>query len=337
MQKHRVLVLLNLKSGTLANSSTQDEPDRIRQRFVSAGLEAVVEQADPAHARQQIQRAREAGFTAIVVGGGDGTINAIANAVAETQPDAAPEGADLVFAVLPLGTHNHFAKEMGVPADLETAVGQIAQKIVDGPIEAIAIAELNGKLLLNFSSVGLHPDLVERREVEHKQIRKIPFVSTVLRKFTKPLSMGVAFVRSIGNFRLLRLGIEVDGKRQIVITPAVVIGNNVHQLEVFGVSDMSVCRRDVLNVYFARVRRPIGLVRLLLAAATRQLTSMREFECLSGQTVTLYYRRPVMKVSLDGEVMRLQTPLKYRIRKAALRVVQLAGAEAAEPEVAARA
>ncbi|QOV88568.1 diacylglycerol/lipid kinase family protein [Humisphaera borealis] len=320
MPQQRVLILLNSKSGTLANSATHDEPERIRRGFASAGLDADVQDADPANAKRQIQSARESGFSAVVVGGGDGTINAIANAVADTHRDGKPE---LVFAVLPLGTHNHFAKEMGVPDDLESAVPRIARAVADNTAEPLDMAEINGTLLLNFSGIGLHPELVESRDREHKQIRKIPFVSTLLRKFTKPLSMAVAFARSIGEIRLLRLGIDADGKRRTVISPAVVIGNNVHQMEVFGVSGMSVCRRDALNAYIARVKRPIALVRLLIAAATGSLAKMREFECVSGKALTIHYRRPTLKVSVDGEVMKFKTPLRYRIRKNALKVVQL--------------
>lgn len=320
MSRKRVLILLNKRSGTLANSANSDEPEVIRGGFEAAGLEAEVRAADPRHADRQVSTARREGFSAIVVGGGDGTINAIANAIART----APADDRMIFAVLPLGTHNHFAKELAVPADLSAAVSQIAAAIAADNAEPLDIAEINGTLLLNFSGIGLHPRLVESRDREHAEIRKSTVVRTLLRKFTKPLSMAIAFSRSLGDFRLLRLGIDTDGRRQMVLTPAVVIGNNIHQIEVFGVAELSACRRDKLNVYLVRVRTAVGLVRMVLAAAAKRLPAMREFECISAARLTIHHRRPTLKVSVDGEVMEFRTPLQYAIRKNALRVVRMA-------------
>jgi len=312
MTPQRVLILLNRRSGTLANSQAGDEEELIRSGFASAGLDVEVRQADPPHARRQVDQARQAGFTAIVVGGGDGTVNAIANAVA---------GTDLAFGVLPLGTHNHFAKEIGVATALPQAVAQVAAALTAGSVRPLDVAEVNGVMLLNFSGVGLHPQLVEEREVQHKQMRRFVVVRNLLRKFTKPLSMAVAFMWSLRRIRVLRLVIEIDGRHFARTTPAIVIGNNVHQIDAFGLSDLSVCRRDVLNVYIARVRRPIGVLRLVLAAATRSLGAMREFECIATDELTIRYHRPSLKVSVDGEVMQLRTPLRYRIRKCCLRVI----------------
>ncbi len=313
MIQPRVLVLLNKKSGTLANSETGDEADRIARGFTARGVPVDVRQAKPDKAKDQIAEAIAQGVTAVVVGGGDGTINAVANAVA---------GTDLLFSVLPLGTHNHFAKEMGVPDDLDAAVATLAEAVATGEsVDELDVAELNGVLFLNFSGVGLHPQVVEAREAHHEQIKRFSIVRKILRKFTKPLSTAIAFLASLGQLRFLRLLLVANGKKEIRITPAVVIGNNVHQIEVFGVADISVMRRDVLNAYVARVNRPIGVFRVLLAAATRQLSAMREFEVIATDDLTIHNRRPRLKVSVDGEVMQFATPLRYRVRRKALRMI----------------
>ena len=310
MGSPRVLVLLNKRSGTLANSSTKDEAQRIADGFAAHGVAADVQFLNPAKARQYVDRGRAAGCTAVVVGGGDGTINAVANVTA---------GTGLVFAVLPLGTHNHFAKEMGVPDDLDAAVDALARALATGDgVGPLDVAEVNGHLFLNFSGVGLHPRMVEQREEEHEQIKRFAFVRNLLRKFTKPLALAFAFVRLLEDLPILRFAIDADGRRFHRLTPSIIVGNNVHQMAVFGVGEVSVPERDVLNVYIARTKSASALVRLVLAAALRRLPTHRDFESVPSRQLTIRYLRPIVRVSVDGEVLRLRTPLRYRIRKDAL-------------------
>ncbi|MDB5295035.1 MAG: sphingosine kinase [Phycisphaerales bacterium] len=313
----RVLVLLNAKSGTLANSDAGDEAKRIADGFAAHGVTADVKFLNPAEAARELEAGRRAGCTAVVVGGGDGTIHTVANAVA---------GTEMIFGVLPLGTHNHFAKELGVSDDLPAAVDALGRALAAGDgVGPIDVAELNGQLFLNFSGVGLHPRVVEDREGEHERIKRVPLARTLLRKFTKPLALLVAFIRALGSLPILRLVVEADGRRLSRITPSLVVGNNVHQMAVFGIGEVSVLRRDVLNVYIARTTSVPQVIRLALAAAFKRLSANRHFESVPCQTLTIRYRRPTLKVTMDGEVMRLRTPLEYRIRKAALTVVRPGG------------
>src|SRR6478672_12020246 len=106
----RVLVILNQAAGTLAASSAGDEPQRIRDGFIAAGVDADVRDVAGAELESVARGAAAEGFDAVVAGGGDGTLNTIANALV---------GGSVAFGVLPLGTHNHFAREMRVPLDLD--------------------------------------------------------------------------------------------------------------------------------------------------------------------------------------------------------------------------
>src|SRR6478672_3353629 len=106
----RVLVLLNPKSGTLASSAAGDEAQRVRRGLEARGLEADVRMVDGGggadghggNVDELTAAARAGAYDAVIAGGGDGTINTIANALA---------GGPAPFGVLPLGTHNHFAKD----------------------------------------------------------------------------------------------------------------------------------------------------------------------------------------------------------------------------------
>src|SRR5215218_5753655 len=311
----KVLVLLNEKSGTLASSATHDEPQRIKAGFESRGLRADVKSVDPAKLRETARAAKEGGYAAVVAGGGDGTLNAIAGALL---------GSEMPFAVLPLGTHNHFAKEMKVPLDLDAAVAALADAISKGQVKDLDVGTVNDRLFLNFSGIGLHPQLVRQREVEHKAIKRHHVLRSVLRKFTKILALLFAFLRSLRRLPVMRVLITSGGSGETVrrVTPSVVVCNNPYQMKVFGLENVSYTDRSVLNVYVARATGPIGLVRLLLASAFRRLDNVREFETISQQSVRInVHRRRNVTVSIDGEVVEMKTPLEYGVRRAGLKVV----------------
>jgi diacylglycerol kinase family enzyme len=106
------------------------------------------------------------------------------------------------------------------------------------------------------------------------------------------------------------------------VTPSVVVCNNPYQMKVFGLENVSHVDRSVLNVYVARAKGPVGLVRLLLASAFRRLDNLREFETISQQSVRIdVRRRRALPVSIDGEVVAMKTPLEYAVRRGGLKVV----------------
>jgi len=90
---------------------------------------------------------------------------------------------------------------------------------------------------------------------------------------------------------------------------------------VFGVDNVSHVDRSLLNVYVARSTTWPGLVWLIVRAAFRTLDSARNFEAFTLRDVTIHTRRRSARVSIDGEVTDLATPLVYRVRRGGLRVV----------------
>jgi diacylglycerol kinase family enzyme len=311
----KVLVLLNEKSGTLAASATHDEPQRITAGFELRGVRAEVRSVDPARLRETAEAAHRDGYAAVVAGGGDGTLNTIA---------AALLGGATPFAVLPLGTHNHFAKEMKVPLDLDAAAAALADAVANGRVKDLDVGTVNGRVFLNFSGIGLHPQLVRQRDAEHKAIKRHQLLRSVLRKFTKILAMFFALLQALRRLPVMRVLITSSASGETIrrLTPSVVVCNNPYQMKVFGVENVSHTDRSILNVYVARATGPIGLVRLLLASAVRRLDNLREFETICQPSVRIaVHRRRSLPVSIDGEVVELKTPLEYGVRRGGLRVV----------------
>ena len=151
------------------------------------------------------RQARETGGL-VAVGGGDGTVSAVAAALVD---GSVPLG------VLPMGTLNHFAKDLGIPLDLEGAV----RTLFTGTEARVDVGEVNGRVFLNNSSVGLYPQIVREREREQQHGR----------------SKWVAFAHATA--RVLRRGVtlhvEVQADRggpHLLDTPFLFVGNNPYKI-----------------------------------------------------------------------------------------------------------
>jgi diacylglycerol kinase family enzyme len=306
----KLLVLLNAAAGTLANSEAKDEPDRIAARLRDRGVDADVRAVPGDELVATAQRAAKDGeFDAIVAGGGDGTLNAVANAVFDSP---------VAYGVLPLGTHNHFAKDLGMPLELEPAIDALA----GGAVEDLAVAEVNGQIFLNFSALGFHPELVRHRDAQRKALGR-----------GKWLAMFVAFFKVFARFRVLRVELRTRERRIVRYSPSVIVCNNPHQMKVFGVEDASVPERGLLNVYVATARNRTGLVLLFLRALVGRLDQAYTFEVLVLPEVTIETRQTWARVSIDGEVTDMRPPLRYRVRETGLRVIKPATQPAANPVI----
>ncbi|HEV2295648.1 MAG TPA: diacylglycerol kinase family protein [Tepidisphaeraceae bacterium] len=301
----KLLVLLNGSAGTLANSATKDEPERIRRAFEAAGHEAEVRDVGGANLETEARAAIQSDFDAVIAGGGDGTLNAIANVVA---------GSGKAYGVLPLGTHNHFAKDLGVPLELEPAI----QALAHGGVTDLPVAEVNDRIFLNFSALGFHPELVRHRDAQRKTLGR-----------RKWLAMAVAFFKVFARFPILRIELQTRERRFVRYSPSVIVCNNPHQMRVFGVEDASVPERGLLNVYVATSRNRFGLVWLFLRALFGKLEQTHTFEVLAMPEVTIHTRQSWAHVSIDGEVTDMRPPLRYTIRQTALRVIVPAKEESA--------
>src|SRR5688500_1443894 len=197
----RVLVILNQAAGTLAASQAGDEPVRIRAGFAAAGVEADVRSVEGPDLERVTRQAGAEGFDAVVAGGGDGTLNTIANALA---------GGPVAFGVLPLGTHNHFAKELNVPLDLDAAVPALAA----GTTTQLDVGEVNGRVFLNFSSLGLHPMMVKHRDAQRDVLGRNKFVA-----------MFVALLHVLRRLPVVRVKIWFGDTVIRRTTPSVIVGN----------------------------------------------------------------------------------------------------------------
>ena len=293
--RKRVVVILNAKGGSVAGRDGEMR-DQIASAFVAHGIDAEViltSGRSMAHiVREQVGLGAGAPFS-VVAGGGDGTVRTVAEELA---------GSTIALGVLPLGTLNHFARDLGLPLDIPGAVSVIA----GGVTAAIDAAEVNGRIFVNNSSIGLYPTMVRARERLLRHSRR-----------KKWLAMALALLKVLRRPVARRLTIEAADFVTPYRTPFAFIGNNLYDTTLPAFGRRATLSGGELCLFVAKPRGPLGLFGMLLRAALGRLDQAADFEQHRVKTVTIRSRHRRLTIALDGEVCRLRTPLRYRIRPAA--------------------
>lgn len=243
-------------------------------------------------------------YKAIVAGGGDGTVSSVA---------ASLIGSDKILGVLPLGTLNHFARDLRISSDLETA----AQTIVAGHTAEIDVAEVNNRIFLNNSSLGLYPTIVRER-VKRERLG-----------FQKWPAFVWATLQALRRYPFLDVRLRVKDQLIDRTTPFVFVGNNEYAMESFNIGLRDRLDRGVLSIYITHRTSRLKLITLALRALIGRLRDDKDFLALSSNEVKIETRRKRLRVAFDGEIEVMETPLQYRIRTRALRVFVPKEAEAA--------
>ena len=122
-------------------------------------------------------------------------------------------------------------------------------------------------------------------------------------------------------FPFLIVRIEVESMKRDFVTPVVFIGNNEYQMRGFDIGARESLERGVLCVYVVKKQRRAALIRLSLAALLGRLEQERDFESLTTTELVIETNRQRVLVSTDGEVQPMTSPLRYRVRPRALRVI----------------
>ncbi len=294
MRTVKIEVIVNRRSGP---GHQEDIEQRLVQAFASAGAEARISCAGSgADTVALAQRAARSDAEIVVAGGGDGTIGSIATVLVETNK---------TLGVLPFGTMNHFAKDLGIPLDLEAAI----ETIVTGNETRVDIGEVNGHSFINNSSLGLYPSIVRERERQQR---------LGWGKWPAYVWAALAVLR---RYPFLDVRVEVDGKQLVSHTPFVFIGNNEYEMETLNVGSRACLDKGRLSLYMTNRTGRLGLIRLALRAMFGGLRQEKDFVALCTREIWIGTKHRRLRVALDGEVTILEPPLRYRVRPKALRVL----------------
>lgn len=290
-----VRVILNATAGTGSpGEQARGIEQKLRQRGLDAHASVVQQGADiGAIATKAVQD----GARMVVAGGGDGTISSVASRLADTG---------VVLGVLPLGTLNHFAKDLGIPLELDDALDVIA----GGRVMAVDAGEVNGRLFINNSGLGLYPDVVRDRDSQRRRLGR-----------GKWAALAAACLHATRRYPVLSLHIEIGGHGLDRRSAFVFIGNNEYHMEGFNIGEREALTAGELSLYMTQRTGRFGLLRLALLALIGRLRQARDFDMLTADSLVVHTRKARIRVSTDGEVTLMETPLHYRTRPGALRVM----------------
>lgn len=289
----RITVILNSSAGAFGRNATAAQ---VSDAFADISVAATIVAAGGGEIVAATRRALENGSTTIVAGGGDGTVSTIAAIVAGTEAS---------LGVLPLGTLNHFAKDLGIPLGLADA----ARTVVHGRVACVDVADVNGHAFVNNSSVGLYPRLVWERIREQRRGRR------------KLFAMLLAIGRVWRRYRRVTVTVADGAGERSMHTPFVFVGNNEYLLEGVRMGGRRRLDEGCLHVCMAPGLAKIDVAGVLLAALFGRLRGIDRFESVKTTGFSISARRRRLGVTADGELLVLRTPLLYRVRPQALRVV----------------
>jgi YegS/Rv2252/BmrU family lipid kinase len=289
------VVLINRKGGAAAHDAEIDR--KVAAALESAGVDAEVELIDGRDYEERCRAIVERGDPMLVVGGGDGTISAAASALI---------GSDTALGILPLGTLNHFARDLGIPPDLDDA----AKLIVSGKQRQVDVGEMNGQVFINNSAIGLYPLMVIDRDLQRARLGR-----------SKKLAMLVASVRTLARFNHQRLTLTVNDEKERVDTPLLFVGNNEYRTDIGAPGRRKSLEDGKLSVFVMRKKTRLGFIAASLRALFNRTKPDDMEELTNVERLRVGSRRGRLAVSLDGEIVRAQPPLDYAIRKGALRIV----------------
>ena len=288
-------IIINASGGSFVENQTEQT---VREAFEANKVEINLHLARSGDQIAELANAAvESDAKVVVAGGGDGTISSVAGIVSNS---------DKTFGVLPLGTFNNFSKDLNIPQDIAGAVRVIAE----GHTAEIDLAEVNGRVFINNSSIGLYPRIVRKREQLQQRLGRSKWSAAIW-----------AALRMFRVSPFLKVEILVNGRLFLRKTPFVFVGNNEYEMDLYNIGRRPALDRGKLSVYFIHRGGRLGAFVLLFRTITGTIKQWRDFEQVLTESVMIQTRRKRLDVAFDGEVSLVDTPLRYKILPQALRVI----------------
>ncbi|GAA0268412.1 lipid kinase YegS [Methylorubrum aminovorans] len=292
----RIVLVANAASGAFAYGVT---PDAIRARLRATGLDLAPEPDETLPLPDRLRAALHTeGVAAVAVAGGDGTLNCAAGLLA---------GSGVALGILPFGTMNLLAKDLGIPLDLDGAIAVLAA----GQTRAVDVGYVNGHLFLINSVLGMPARMVRHREMFRG--RRLG-VSALLR-------LAAAALRHLGPYPRLSTVISEGGRRTRLRVRLLAVINNDYAEGPGKILERSQVDGGELTLYIARRLSPWRLARLALGFGLGRWRDGVGLERRGATRFAVSARRGALRVMNDGEVRLIAPPLRYRLMPRALTVI----------------
>lgn len=292
----RIAILANGDSGSGGTAS--DVAQAAQEAIAQNGASVEVRIASARDVAGEAERIISTGPDRLLVAGGDGTI---ATAVRGLK------GTDIALGVIPLGTMNLVARDLGIPLDPMEAV----HAMVDAEEDRIDVAEVNGVLFLHSSLIGMAPRIAKEREGMRR-------AGTVLERARRL----AAAVREASAERSIRIRVEAGGRAVGRRTLGLVVSNNRLSDNPLTPHRRESMRDGLLTAYLSRHEGAMGRVRYLFTMGAGWWYTDDAVEVLEAPEIRVSVAAGEIDVVSDGELARLRSPLVYRMHRGALRVLR---------------
>lgn len=287
-------VIINAGSGSVA----EETREALVQAFEARGVAANIHLADGGEDIIRMAKKFAQGQAEVIVaGGGDGTISAVATEVVK---------AGKILGVLPLGTLNNFSKDLQIPPDLDEAVGVIAEN----NIKTVDVGEVNGRMFINNSSIGLYPSIVRKRVKQQQKLKRGKWAAAAW-----------AAWKVIRLSPLLKVRLKLENMQFLRKTPFVFVGNNQYEMDFFNVGRRQKLDDGQLSVYFLKKGGRRGVIMLVIRTIFGRLRQAKDFESINTPEIVIQTRKKRLLVAFDGEIATMRTPLHYKVIPQALKVL----------------
>jgi YegS/Rv2252/BmrU family lipid kinase len=284
----RALLIINAKSRS-GEQSLEQATEGLRAR----GVEPVHREAGSREELSPLIAAKGGAFDMIVVGGGDGTLNAAAKGVV---------AAERPLGVLPTGTANDLARTLGIPPDLDEAVRIIAE----GRPRRIDLGSVNDELFFNVASIGLSVEVAQ-------------CLTTDLKRRFGRLGYAVAAIRTLSRARPFRVRISSAEGRVRALTLQVAVGNGRYYGGGNLVEENAAIDDGQLDLYSLEFARAWKMVLMFRSLRTGQHGAWEEIRSMRGTEFEVTTHRP-RPVNADGEIVT-ETPARFKLLRNAIEVI----------------
>jgi diacylglycerol kinase family enzyme len=182
--------------------------------------------------------------------------------------------------------------------------------IQEGAVAAVDVGEVNGRNFINNSNLGIYPHIVSRREAQQQRLSR-----------GKWPAFFWATMQALRRFPFLDLRITFEGQQISRRTAFLFVGNNQYEIAGFNLGSRACVNAGKLGLYLTQRTGRFGLFRLAFHALFGRVDQEKDFDVFCVEEARIETRKRRLLVALDGELVRMETPLSYRIRPGALRVL----------------
>lgn len=271
-----------------------DEVEELREAACARKLE-VIELSRDVNVPATIREHRNRGVKLFIAAGGDGTVHHVLQGLVHTEA---------ALGVLPIGTYNHFARDLDLPLDWREAL----RTACEGQTIQIDTARANERYFVNNLSLGLYPELVARREERG-------------RDYPRWKARLYAFYWTARKYPHVTLTMESESRQELVRTSVFLVSNGAYDLTRIGIdAPRETLMEGKMSVYWLPRIARWELTRFIARFLAGRVRGTPGFRSYQTQRLRVTSRHTLLKVGMDGELFIMQTPIALTIAPASLLV-----------------